>query len=330
MDRGNTREDDLELDRQESVKAARLRLKSPRRETDTASAEQERAERRAKRRRLSNGDEDRMDESPTGKRYRRRHHNRHRRRKEHKEASTQGGYDPNKPLYADPDTAFRESLFDAMADDEGADFWENVYGQPIHTYSNMKQPEPGGELEQMNDDEYVSYVQARMWEKTHQHILEERAKREADAKRRREWRDRSARMEAEADGFDRKIEESLRKGQERSNRKRWKDAWMSYATGWEGVKQAGVQHDDKGLAIPWPVKSGRMEDISKEEVEKFMRNGIECSGTRDLTSLLKGERIRWHPDKMQQRAGSLNESSRRAVTAVFQFLDSMLSELKTG
>ena len=34
----------------------------------------------------------------------------------------------------DPEAAFRESLFDAMADDEGAAFWEGVYGQPIHVY----------------------------------------------------------------------------------------------------------------------------------------------------------------------------------------------------
>ena len=45
--------------------------------------------------------------------------------------------------YMDPNSAFIESLFDALADDEGAAYWEDVYGQPIHTYPNVKEG-PGG------------------------------------------------------------------------------------------------------------------------------------------------------------------------------------------
>src|SRR5436190_10673322 len=53
-----------------------------------------------------------------------RHRHRHHSDKRHKSSR----------LEPSPDTAFRESLFDALADDEGAAYWESVYGQPIHIY----------------------------------------------------------------------------------------------------------------------------------------------------------------------------------------------------
>src|SRR5436853_946524 len=49
-----------------------------------------------------------------------------------------------------PEAAFRESLFDAMADDEGAMFWESVYGQPIHNYPKTYVNQRTGKLEQMD------------------------------------------------------------------------------------------------------------------------------------------------------------------------------------
>ena len=46
----------------------------------------------------------------------------------------------------DPDTLFRESLFDAMADDEGAAFWSGVYDVPIQPTPPMKMDEEKGEI----------------------------------------------------------------------------------------------------------------------------------------------------------------------------------------
>ena len=83
------------------------------------SADREHSERRS----LSPSKSDRP------RRHRHRHHHHHRSRRR-----------PNTPPakewdeHLSPDTAFRESLFDALADDEGAAFWEGVYGQPIHSY----------------------------------------------------------------------------------------------------------------------------------------------------------------------------------------------------
>ena len=85
----------------------------------------------------------------------RHHHHRHKRRRTRSASPTPSN--PFEPPPLDPETAFRESLFDALADDEGAAYWEGVYGQPIHIYGSQK-PGPDGELERMDDDEYAAFA----------------------------------------------------------------------------------------------------------------------------------------------------------------------------
>lgn len=48
------------------------------------------------------------------------------------------------PSLAPGDDAFRDSLFDALADDEGAHYWESVYSQPIHVYPRPSVETPQG------------------------------------------------------------------------------------------------------------------------------------------------------------------------------------------
>jgi len=86
--------------------------------------------------------------------------------------------------------------------------------------------------------------------------------------------------------------------------------------------------------IPWPVLSGRWEDVGKDEVERFFRHAERYGGVREggLGGLLKVERVRWHPDKMQQRAGKdgVDGETMKLITAVFQVIDRMWSETKSA
>lgn len=221
-----------------------------------------------------------------------------------------------------PEIAFRESLFDALADDEGAAFWEGVYGQPIHTHSPYY-PAPTShddtpddpanpKLEKMDDEKYVAYVRRKMWEKSHgQMLAEQRRKIEAQMKEK-------AKKE-EARRWQAGVEEALRRGKERRKRQGWKSIWERYLAGWE------VQ---KGQ-VSWPVESGKMEDVGAGEVEKFFKSAAEIGGV-DLGNVLKKERVRWHPDKMQQRAGEggIDRATMKLVTAVFQVVDRLWSEIR--
>lgn len=272
----------------------------------------------------------------------RRHHHRHHGRR-HRASGPIANDDPSafddtytattrSDQYMDPETAFRESLFDALADDEGAAFWEGVYGQPIHTYSDEYQT-PKGELERMTEDEYAEFVRAKMWEKTHQHIIEERERMEKEKQRQKAeqkaQRESSRRMQDDHDSFQRSVEASLKRGEARRAKRKWKDIWASYTKGWEHVTAGAA---DKDLAVkdllPWPVESGKVKHVSKEEVEHFIRSAPLSDD--QVMAQLKVERVRWHPDKIQHKFGErgIDESTMKAVTAVFQVIDRMWSEMR--
>ena len=267
-----------------------------------------------------------------------RHHHRSKRRKPSPSMATKDDpslYDdthlPNasSDQYLDPDVAFRESLFDAMADDEGAQFWEGVYGQPVHKYPDVKKA-PDGKLERMTDDEYAAFVRAKMYEKTHQHLIEEKARRDTAKKEREKLPKESAKEEKEAQKFRRKVEESLRRGEERKTRKAWTEKWEAYTQKWENLGKGGKKVAI--ASIPWPVESGKRKDIDLKEVEKFFLYAPSAGQPTEarLGKVLKAERIRWHPDKIQQKLGGqdVDEDVMQAVTAVFQVIDRVFSELR--
>ncbi|KAF2714541.1 hypothetical protein K504DRAFT_456758 [Pleomassaria siparia CBS 279.74] len=232
----------------------------------------------------------------------------------------------------DPCEAFRESLFDALADDEGAAYWEGVYGQPIHVYSNAK-PGPNGILERMSDEEYAEFVRSKMWEKSHEHAVEEREarskQRKNQARHKCQIEEETAKMEAERRDIHRQMRESLKRGEERKKAKELEASWTRYVKKWEELKE--LKDPAKTIAprvhdlIPWPVASGRWKSVSKEGIEYFFEHSKPWKD--DAAAMLKMERVRWHPDKMQQRFGQhIDPETMKSVTAVFQVIDKLWSE----
>ncbi|KAI4258379.1 MAG: hypothetical protein LQ352_001228 [Teloschistes flavicans] len=226
----------------------------------------------------------------------------------------------------DPKVAFRESLFDALADDEGAAYWESVYGQPIHTYSpyifsptNPNDPEQS-KLQRMTDDEYASYVRGRMWQNSYGYITEEKQKREEGKVQRRK-------REEQGRDWARRVEEALKKSEERRRRAKWREVWKRYLRGWEVLLQGeNWQHLEFEKGIPWPVETGRFSDVGMKQVNRFFRHAPqpkESGEEVDLITVLKVERVRWHPDKFLQRAGGrgIDRDTMTKITAVFQLID---------
>jgi len=231
----------------------------------------------------------------------------------------------------DPDAAFRESLFDAMADDEGAEYWESVYGQPVHIYPNTK-PGPDGKLERMSDEEYAEFVRTKMWERSHQHILEERAARER-ARQERKYQDRhleeeAVKEDAEREKIRRQMEESLKRGAERKKAKEIEAAWEKYLRRWEDFRRNQESEREPREIIPWPVASCSASQVETRSIEHFLASSP--AWRNDPLALLKAERVRWHPDKMQQRFGRrIDPGTMKLVTAVFQVIDRLWKE-RTG
>lgn len=275
--------------------------------------------------------------------------------------------DPYADPPLDPDAAFRQSLFDAMADDEGAAYWEAVYGQPVHEYAEeakARQQQAGGGgkagpdgVSAMNDEEYADYVRRRMWERS------EEGRRETREQQKRQQAATAAaeqeRLRAKQRAFEQdrqhwaEVERSLRRGEARRKRRRWQDRWQTYTSAWSTWESSPTPE-----SIPWPVDrataaaadaktsdkdSKSQEEAFAKEVRAFFTGGPQDDGDYDdskrekheptteksLLARLRDERVRWHPDKMQQRlGGSVGAAVMRDITAIFQVVDRLWGELR--
>ena len=173
----------------------------------------------------------------------------------------------------------------------------------------------------MTDEEYVTYVRAQMWERSHGYLTEERQRRKRKVEEEKKQRKEE---EGRMRDWEMRIDEGLKRREERNSGK-WKECWERYLSGWRDT-------------VVWPVESGRRVDVSGEEVKRFFQHapflkspeGSRGKQVGDLGAVLKAERVRWHPDKVQQRFGSqgIDEATMKAVTAVFQIVDRLWAETR--
>jgi hypothetical protein len=274
---------------------------------------------------------------------------------------------PNPSPSLDPNAAFRESLFDALADDEGAAYWEGVYNQPIHIYPRPTVETPKGELEQMNDEQYAAYVQTKMWEKKNPHFVKERERtektrkeEEEDTARRREEyvrrKQRAAWERAQEKGggrfagvgeddtqdyeyvfdFDNQTNSASKRSPLDAGSKEYQQAWSKYLAAWEELKTtiANTGESTTGsksttsvaTRIPWPVLPSKT--VINRNIEAFFEHiPASTNGDRTRLQLLKVERVRWHPDKIQHRfGGNVDEGTMKIVTGIFQIVDDLVEQ----
>ncbi|KAF1997157.1 hypothetical protein P154DRAFT_299651 [Amniculicola lignicola CBS 123094] len=342
-----------EADDFNGAKRSRFRFKSeakrPRESEEPDDSDRGEIERGEKRQRSSRHNHDRRDRRES--RRSRKDSERHRRKKAKKDTFVYGNGEYSKEenrhresLYdgfwedaersADwnPDDAFRESLFDALADDEGAEYWEGVYGEPISSFPTTKRGREG-ELERMTDEEYVAHVRAEMFKRTPAGREEERkaheAKRKEDREKNRKFAEEHARMESEHEAHRRRMEEALKRGEQRRQAKEAEGSWERYLRKWEALKDAQKMLEDPDVEverlIPWPVRTGIARHVSPKDVEEFFETSP--AWTEGPSAMLKIERVRWHPDKMQQRFGQhIDADTMTKVTAVFQVIDRLWTD----
>ncbi|GAB7364352.1 hypothetical protein MBLNU230_g4895t1 [Neophaeotheca triangularis] len=264
--------------------------------------------------------------------------------------------------------AFRTALFDALADEEQADYWQAAYGQPIHVYERPSVPKgPKGELEEMGDEEYAAFVREKMFEKQHPEVVwereregkrrkekEEREKAEREAyvrkKRQERWKrdsgwkggENDEERDDEDDAWDRY--EHAFAGEVPMERERsgvdWTALWKTYQEMWDTLKERVKTGEPGDLQMPWPTRkilsankkaSNPDETVTHEDVQTFMRQ-MPLQGDESRPRILKSERARWHPDKMVRVLGALGEDSAKAVEeaakTVYIAIDQLIDEEK--
>ncbi|KAI9659332.1 MAG: hypothetical protein M1821_001590 [Bathelium mastoideum] len=284
---------------------------------------------------------------PHRHRHHRRHHHHHRSNRSQPDDSA--SHMPREPSPVEPLTAFREALFDALADDEGAEYWSHVYGQPLDAWPRADvERQYGGAV---GDDDYAKYVREQMWERSHGHIIEERERRARqaqmarEAEKLRERKDRK-RWEEEKE-WRRAMEKRVRKREEKEEGRRWEEAWERYGRSWEDVllkrkeEQGSDGNSDSGKSveqkkcdtrgrIPWPVESGKAKHVSKDAVELFFRNALSSSDFTTKSVSLRAERVRWHPDKIRHHFGgqTIDDETMKLVNSVFLVVDALYNDSK--
>lgn len=288
-------------------------------------------------------------------------HRKSRRKRKHEEPSARSrrrggssaGTPPDDDVYSGPsseptmtpDTAFREALFDALADDEGAAYWEKIYSQPIHIYPRPSRTHPHtGVVEQISDDDYVKHVLQQMFKRTYDgyldEVVQERARQreqhaeeaaaaaqeQAEQAEQARQNRRNRRNAEETRRVEEEIARTLRRGEERRKKKADKAAFAKYSARWQ-------DWDGAPETIPWPTQRGDPKAITESSVRTFFLRGLDIKalGNAQFNAKLKEDRVRWHPDKMEQRLGGrgkANESVMADITMVFQIIDALYNDTR--
>jgi len=257
----------------------------------------------------------------------------------------------------EPDYIFSEDLHYALTDPEGAAEWEGKYGIPISKIPKLKRGQ-NGETIQMSCSELERSAKATLWKYTPEALLAEKARRdqrkkaeereaqesrEAEKKGRDAKRQMEKKRQAQAD-LDARIEESLRRGSARRAPKTWFDKWQSawssaekweiYAASWDTHVQG--QRELRINDIPWPVVSGKFEDLKVGSVKEFFMRaprerlwGGKSPTLEQLQNLVKAERIRWHPDSIQRQFGGqgVDTEVMKAVNEVSSLINEVWSSI---
>ncbi len=157
----------------------------------------------------------------------------------------------------------------------------------------------------------------RCGERTHPGIVEERERRAREAAERERKEEENRRIQQE-------MERSLRRGEARRRKKCVSERWAEYESAWNSW-------DGSLEGIPWPPGIDPERELDTEAIRSFLVQGLdlEALGEKVFAAKLKEERVRWHPDKMQQRLGGKVESAvMRNITGIFQTIDKLWNDTR--
>ncbi|KAJ2970902.1 hypothetical protein NQ176_g7961 [Zarea fungicola] len=88
----------------------------------------------------------------------------------------------------------------------------------------------------------------------------------------------------------------------KSERQVWDEIWSKYLADWASLDETPEEMDVK---IPWPTKSGKLDDVTEASVKRFFWDGP-CHGKmagEEWFSIMSAENKRWHTDKITARFG---------------------------
>ncbi|OJJ96292.1 hypothetical protein ASPACDRAFT_47063 [Aspergillus aculeatus ATCC 16872] len=161
---------------------------------------------------------------------------------------------------------------------------------------------------------------------------ERRERREREERFRREQQDREERgkkEQQEREAKARRDGEERRQGAKAAQEAKAK-RWKEYNSAWEELKNSTVasrRSMDPRTSIPWPTEAGSFRscrDVAQSDIEAFLHYGASMNARSQLLSILKVERLRWHPDKLQHLfCARVDETTINKVTEISQIVNQL-------
>ncbi|KAG8698136.1 hypothetical protein FRC08_006108, partial [Ceratobasidium sp. 394] len=200
---------------------------------------------------------------------------------------------------------FREKLFDAMGDDAGLDGAEAHYND--YTYVPPRWRDPGesstklagGDLSNLDDEQYAEWVREGMWRRTHRAEVEAQERAEEEKKRQKEKekarREETRKMEREA------VEHRARR-QQVKEQQHVVDAWIAYDTRWTQLRAGQAQPGELAFTdLPWPSYPAPKlplspEALSKQAISAFLLSPLHSIG-KPRRQRLREALLLYHPDR---------------------------------
>ncbi|KAK8106665.1 hypothetical protein PG999_010024 [Apiospora kogelbergensis] len=73
---------------------------------------------------------------------------------------------------------------------------------------------------------------------------------------------------------------------------------------WADIKSIHPGQEMTGRNIPWPVKSGLLQDVNRDSVSEFVKKAMSSEDTAEKKFILINAEIKkWHTDKVMQHFG---------------------------
>lgn len=168
---------------------------------------------------------------------------------------------------------------------------------------------------------------------------QQEARTQAETERARQESDRRQRERLEQ--IRREEEEAARRAREQRARERAEavqrkgdESWARYSRDWRNLRRIDVAHLDEDLrdTLPWPVLSGRWQDVDEASVSDFVKHapGAVFKDSREFRKVVRKELLRWHPDKISQRFPTARDHDQvmRLATTVTRVVKRLLTETR--
>lgn len=205
------------------------------------------------------------------------------------------------------DADWQQHIFDAMAEDEGGDFYASqfygasTWGSGGGSSSGTPGARPRSRVDMMTDEEYRRYIVNGIYVRQHVSEIQQREA-QKESRRKKETQRRAEEAKRVAEELERERQRAVRRRLKKEQEllllrttytKRWDQLMASSKTN-IGVKD-----------VPWPLTG---DAVTKEGVAEFILSGTTDSAAK--RQAVRREQMRFHPDKFLQKLGERLEEGK--------------------